>query len=127
MHIKGSKYTIFGTHHCSFKEFDEHPFPILKGNLNLEGAKNWLMNLEELLQAMDCTEEQRVKYAAYKFSGKVRRWWYDRRDLLVMELGSKEAITWTRFKEDFYRKYSSSLEDNISRVAIRKRAKKTIG
>ena len=30
------------------------------------------MNLEELLRVMDCTEEQRVKYAAYKFSREAR-------------------------------------------------------
>jgi hypothetical protein len=54
---------------------------------------------------MDCTKEQRVKYAAYKFFGEARQWWYAKRNLLVMELGSEEAITWTRFKEKFYRKY----------------------
>jgi hypothetical protein len=58
---------------------------------------------------MDCTEEQRVKYAAYKFSGEARRWWYAKRNLLVMELGSEEAIMWTRFKEEFYQEYSWSL------------------
>jgi hypothetical protein len=58
---------------------------------------------------MDCTEEQRVKYAANKFSGEVRRWWYTKRNLVVMELGSKDAITWTRFKEKFYWEYSWSL------------------
>jgi hypothetical protein len=59
----------------------------------------------ELLRGMGCTEEQRLKYTAYKFYGKAKRWLYHRRDLLVMELGSDEAITWTRFKEEFYRKY----------------------
>jgi hypothetical protein len=58
---------------------------------------------------MDCTEEQRVKYAAYKFSGEERRWWYAKRNSLVMELGSEEAIMWTRFKEEFCREYSWSL------------------
>jgi hypothetical protein len=62
--------------------------------------------LEELLRVIDCTEEQRVKYAVYKFSGEARQWWYAKRNLLVMELGSEEAITWTRFKEEFYQEYS---------------------
>jgi hypothetical protein len=53
---------------CSFKEFYEHPFPMFKGNLNFGKAKEWLTNLEELLQVMDYIEEQRVKYATYKFS-----------------------------------------------------------
>jgi hypothetical protein len=54
---------------------------------------------------MDCIEEQRVKDSAYKFSGEARQWWYATRNLLVMELGSDEAIIWTRFKEEFYREY----------------------
>jgi hypothetical protein len=66
------KRTPSGGKGCSFKEFYEHPFPLFKGNLNSREARDWLMNLEELLRVMDCTEEQRVKYAAYKFSGEAR-------------------------------------------------------
>ena len=57
---------------CSFKEFYEHHFPMFKGNLNFGEARVWLTNLEELLRVMNCTEEQRVKYTAYKFSGEAR-------------------------------------------------------
>jgi hypothetical protein len=42
---------------------------MFKGNLNFKEATEWLTSLEELLRVMDYTEEQRVKYAAYKFSG----------------------------------------------------------
>jgi hypothetical protein len=73
---------------CSFKEFYDHHFPMFKGNLNSGEAREWLTSLEELLRVMDCTEEQRVKYAAYKFSGETRRWWYAKRNSLVMKLGS---------------------------------------
>jgi hypothetical protein len=66
--------TLSGSKGCSFKEFYEHPFPMFKGNLNPGEAREWLMNLEELLRVMDCTEEQRVKYIAYKLSGEARRW-----------------------------------------------------
>jgi hypothetical protein len=72
----------------SFNEFYEHHFPMFKGNLNSEEAREWLTSLEELLRVINCTEEQRVKYAAYKFSGEARRWWYAKRNSLVMELGS---------------------------------------
>ena len=101
--------TPSGSKGYSFKEFYEHPLPMFKGNLNSGEVRVWLTRLEELLWVMDCTEEQRVKYAAYKFSGEARRWWYIKRSSLVMELGSEEAITWTQFKEEFYQKYSWSL------------------
>ena len=68
---------------------------MFKGNLNFGEARVWLIRLEELLRVMDFTEEQRVKYAAYKFFGEARRWWHNKRNSLVMELGSEKAITWT--------------------------------
>ena len=87
--------TPSGVKGCSFKEFYEHPFSMFKGNLNSGEARDWLMNLEELLRVMDYTKEQRVKYATYKFFEEERRWWYAKGNSLVMELGSKEAIMWT--------------------------------
>jgi hypothetical protein len=100
---------------CSFKEFFEHPFPMFKGNLNSGEAREWLTSLEELLRVMDYTEEQRVKYIAYKFFREARQWWYAKRNSLVMELGSEEAIPWNRFKEKFYWEYSWSLRKSTPR------------
>ena len=57
---------------CFFKEFYEHHFLMFKGNLNSGEVREWLTNLEELLRVMDCIEEQRVKYVAYKFSREAR-------------------------------------------------------
>ena len=108
VNIRGAE-TPSGSKGCSFKEFYKHPFPMFKENLNSREARVWLMRLEELLRVMDCTEKQRVKYTAYKFSGEARRWWYTKRNSLVMELGSEEAIIWTRFKEEFYWEYLWSL------------------
>jgi hypothetical protein len=66
------KGTLSGGKGCSFMEFYEHHFPMFKGNLNSGKAREWLMSLEELLRIMNYTEEQRVKYAAYKFSEEAR-------------------------------------------------------
>jgi hypothetical protein len=105
---------------CPFKKFYGRPFPIFKGNLNSGEARVWFTRLEELLQVMDCTKEQRVKYAAYKFFGEVRRRWYTKRNSLVMELGSEEATPWTRFKEEFYREYSWSLRSTPQELYSKK-------
>jgi hypothetical protein len=107
--------TPSGSKGCSFKEFYKHPFPMFKGNLNSGEVRDWLVSLEELLRVIDCIEEQRVKYTTYKFSGEARRWWYAKRNSLVMELGSKEAITWTRFKEEFYWEYFWNLRRSTPR------------
>jgi hypothetical protein len=41
----------------------------------------------------------------------------------VMELGSKETISWTRFKEEFCREYSWSLKRSTSRELHSKKEK----
>ena len=105
--------TSSGRNGCSFKEFYEHPFPMFKGNLNSREAREWLMKLEERLWVVDCTKKQRVNYIAYKFSKEARRWWYAKRNLLVMELESKKVIKWTWFKEECYWEYSWSLRKRI--------------
>ena len=71
VNVRGER-TPSGVKSCSFKEFYEHPFPMFKGNLNFGEVRVWLMSLEELLQVMNYIEEQRVKYAAYKFSRQAR-------------------------------------------------------
>jgi hypothetical protein len=101
VNVRGEE-TPSGSKGCSFNELYEHHFLIFKGNLNSGEVREWLTSLEKLLRVMDCTREQNVKYVAYRFSGKARRWWYTKRNLLVMELRSEEAITLTRFKEEFY-------------------------
>ena len=64
--------TSSGSKACSFKEFYEQPFPMFKGNLNSKEVRVWLTRFEKLLQVLDCTKEQIVKYITYKFSGEAR-------------------------------------------------------
>ena len=71
VNVRGER-TPSGGKGYSFEEFYEYPFPMFKGKLNFGEARVWLMRLEELLQVMNCTKEQRVKYAAYKFSIEAR-------------------------------------------------------
>jgi hypothetical protein len=42
---------------CSFKKLYKHHFLMFKGNLNSGEVREWLTNLEELLQVMDCIEK----------------------------------------------------------------------
>ena len=49
-------------------------------------------NLEELLQVMDCTEEQRVKYVAYKFSREAKRWYTTRNRMNPVEYCYIEGV-----------------------------------
>jgi hypothetical protein len=46
-----------------------------------------------------------VAYAAYKLTGEAKRWWHDKKVVLVVDLGSKTAISWEVFKYEFNRHF----------------------
>lgn len=45
-------------------------------------------------------------YTTYKLSGEAKRWWQAKKVLLVIELGSEQAITCAILKEEFNRHFS---------------------
>ncbi len=59
---------------CSFKEFNEHPYPTYDGNLRSIRVESWLMNIEELLTVTDFTTKQKVKYVTCELRANVRLW-----------------------------------------------------
>ena len=68
-------------------------------------AENWLLKMEKLLRALECTDAQKVLYATYALQGSVDRWWSSTEPLLRTELGRDTPITWEKFKEVFNRTY----------------------
>ena len=42
-----------------------------------------------------------MAYTAYKLTGEAKRWWQDKKAVLVANLGSKTAISWDIFKYEF--------------------------
>ena len=68
-------------------------------------AKNWLLKMEKLLRAIECTDAQKVLYATFALQGSAERWWSSTEQLLRKELGRDTPITWEKFKEVFNRTY----------------------
>jgi hypothetical protein len=61
--------------------------------------------VEELLATLGCTSEQKVAYASYKLTGEAKRWWQDKKVVLVTDLGSETTISWEVFKHEFNRHF----------------------
>ena len=68
-------------------------------------AENWLLKIEKLLRALECTDAQKVMYATFALQGFAERWCSSNEQLLRMELGRDTPITWENFKEVFNRTY----------------------
>jgi hypothetical protein len=90
---------------CSLKDFCSHHSESFDGRGDHISAENWLNDVEELLATLGCTNEQKVAYAAYKLTGEAKRWWQDKKVVLVADLGSETAISWEVFKHEFNRHF----------------------
>ncbi|XP_057958679.1 uncharacterized protein LOC131151450 [Malania oleifera] len=49
--------------------------PAFSRGLNLIVGEDLIQEMEELLGVLECTEEQKVRFATFKLAGEVRRWW----------------------------------------------------
>jgi hypothetical protein len=85
---------------CSFKDFCAHHFRTFDGGQGCIAAESWITDIEKLLKVTACTDEQKVMYAAYKFTGIAARWWETKEKLLTRDLMGVE-ISWTLFKKEF--------------------------
>jgi hypothetical protein len=61
--------------------------------------------VEEFLVTLGCTNEQKVAYVAYKLTGEAKRWWQDKKVVLVADLSLETTISWEVFKHEFNRHF----------------------
>ena len=77
--------------------FDEKPNPM--------EAENWFLQMEKLLEALDCTDSQKVRFATFKLIGEAERWWRSTKAILDGMDTERYPITWEKFKGVFYDNY----------------------
>ena len=80
--------------------------PTFKGSADATEAENWIMEIEMLLDAMDCDDLQRAHLAVFKMTGEAQNWWKGTKGALLRD----GPITWARFVSAFYSKYFSRVE-----------------
>ncbi|XP_075665041.1 uncharacterized protein LOC142634634 [Castanea sativa] len=86
---------------CLFGEFTKQNPPTFDEGPDPIAAENWLLKMEKLLRALECTNAQKVMYATFALQGFAERWWSSTEQLLRMELERDTPITWEKFKEFF--------------------------
>jgi hypothetical protein len=90
---------------CSLKDFCSHHSKSFDGGGDHICVENWLNDVEGLLATLGCTNEQKVAYTASKLTREAKRWWQDKKVVLVADLGSETAISWEVFKHEFNRHF----------------------
>ncbi|XP_041011335.1 uncharacterized protein LOC121255117 [Juglans microcarpa x Juglans regia] len=54
--------------------------------------------MEQIFEALYCTDDQNVKYVTYHLTDMANKWWKSTRALVQLELGEAVPITWEHFK-----------------------------
>ena len=55
-------------------EFKKMQPPLYRGEYNLVVVESWLMHIEKIFEAIECTDKQKVTYATYMLVGEVDHW-----------------------------------------------------
>ncbi|KAL0303395.1 UNVERIFIED_CONTAM: hypothetical protein Sradi_6207600 [Sesamum radiatum] len=71
-----------------------------EGTLDPEIAERWWEKVEEVLNLVDCTLENQLKYVASLFVGNALIWWRS-----VKRAYEPREITWAMFQREFDDKY----------------------
>lgn len=77
--------------------------PRLKGCEGPEVTEEWIRELEQIFQLMECTEEQKVSCATYQLAEEASYWWESHARTLTPE--QRQAMTWKDFKDLIMNRY----------------------
>nr|POF03391.1 hypothetical protein CFP56_60580 [Quercus suber] len=81
---------------CSFGEFHKQNPPNFDGEPNPMVAENWLLKIEKLLRALECTDAQKVVYATFSLQGSTERWWSSTEQLIRPHIIASRVGTFTK-------------------------------
>src|ERR1043165_9976666 len=86
----------------SLATFQSENPPMFKGKHDLDGALEWLKEIERIFRVMDCTTAQKVRYGTHMLASAADDWWLD---TIARLDAAGEEITWDVFRREFLRKY----------------------
>ncbi|MCI43028.1 hypothetical protein A2U01_0064265, partial [Trifolium medium] len=98
-----------GEDEARLERFMKHKPPTFTGGYNLEGAVNWLEEVEIIFEAMGCSEESKVTLVAYVLREEANHWWKNARQRLgaggAVKAVGENMKHWEMFKIEFLIKY----------------------
>ncbi|KAK4381546.1 hypothetical protein Sango_2957900 [Sesamum angolense] len=83
----------------------------IEDTLDPEIAERWWEKVEDVLNLVDCTLENRLKYVASLFVGKALIWWRS-----VKRAYEPREINWVEFQREFDDKYRPKMNRNKNRM-----------
>ncbi|KZV37464.1 Pol polyprotein [Dorcoceras hygrometricum] len=84
------------------KRFQSFKPPTLAGTEHAIECENWLEDIEQLFEALDYTDDRRVKLIVHQLHGLGKSWWIATKKALENQ---GTVITWAVFRTAFYQRF----------------------
>lgn len=92
--------------HCStFDKFYRLQPPTFVGGTDPLVAEEWIGEMEKIFEFVQCTEEEKVRFATFMLRKHANVWWKFTRRSLKNKDGENNPIGWERFKAMFLDNY----------------------
>ena len=88
--------------HRALEQFQKMKPPLFEGEADPLQAEAWLLQIEKILDVMNCTNEQRVSFSSFMFQKEAEHWW---RAVKHSMKNARESITWEFLVNKFTEKY----------------------
>ncbi|XP_035551052.1 uncharacterized protein LOC118349650 [Juglans regia] len=88
---------------CTFKQFNSTHPPTFDGRSDSNAAEDWMQDIEEIFSVLECTDQQKVRFAAFKLIGEAKRWWNSEK--AIREADGTGVVSWPHFKQNFFDRF----------------------
>ncbi|XP_031280836.1 uncharacterized protein LOC116139300 [Pistacia vera] len=72
-----------------------------EGTRDPTDAYSWMDQLEQVFGMMECTDDQKLRFATFLLKGRAHHWWRS----VQLRYGDPTTITWANFLQDFFDHY----------------------
>ncbi|KAJ0985550.1 hypothetical protein J5N97_003906 [Dioscorea zingiberensis] len=88
-------------HQRTIAEFKRTGPPPFEGTTDPDVAEKWIDEMEKAFDVMECTEEEKLRFATYMLQGSAYNWW--KGEVRVSE--GRNFDTWDQLRTAFFSKY----------------------
>ncbi|KAF5459719.1 hypothetical protein F2P56_019641, partial [Juglans regia] len=85
---------------CTFEQFNRTHPPTFDGRVDSNATEDWIQDIEEIFSVLECTDQQKVRFAAFKLIGEAKRWWNSEK--AIREADGTGVVSWPHFKQNIF-------------------------
>ncbi|KAF5465165.1 hypothetical protein F2P56_015194 [Juglans regia] len=88
---------------CTFEQFNRTHPPTFDGRGETNAVEDWIQDIEEIFSILECTDQPKVRFAAFELIGEAKRWLNSEK--VIREAEGTGVIVWAQFKHNFFDRF----------------------